>query len=207
MEQRTDEWFAARLGKVTASRVADVLATRKGQESTIRAKYKLQLVTERLTGRKVNSFVNAAMQDGIDREPMAKDIYSLVIDKPINEVGFIDHPSIEMAGASPDGTIGDNGIIEIKCPVETTHTQYLLDKKFPIKYKPQVQFQLACMPYREYCDFVSYNPNFEPEQRLMFVRVERDKDYIEEIEAKIKEFLGEVEDMINQIKGERNGRS
>jgi len=200
MEQRTDEWFAARLGKVTASRVADVLATRKGMESTIRAKYKLQLATERLTGQKANNFINQAMQDGIDREPIAKDIYSHVIEKDILDVGFIDHPTIQMAGASPDGLIDDDSILEVKCPIETTHTQYLLDKKFPVKYKPQVQFQLAATG-RDYCHFVSYNPNFEPKLQLMIVKEYRDDKYIAEIEAKIKEFLDEVQGMINQLQG------
>jgi len=200
MEQRTDEWFAARLGKVTASRVADVLATRKGMESTVRAKYKLQLATERLTGQKANNFINQAMQDGIDREPIAKDIYSHVIEKDILDVGFIDHPTIQMAGASPDGLIDDDSILEVKCPIETTHTQYLLDKKFPVKYKPQVQFQLAATG-RDYCHFVSYNPNFEPKLQLMIVKEYRDDKYIAEIEAKIKEFLDEVQGMINQLQG------
>ena len=199
MEQRTEEWFAARLGKVTASRVADVIATRKGQESTARAKYKLQLATERLTNKKVDTFFNQAMQDGIDREPMAREIYEHLIEKKVEEVGFIDHPTINMAGASPDGLVGDDGIIEIKCPIETTHTTNLLERRLPLKYKPQVQFQLATTG-RQWCDFISYNPNFEPRLQLIVVRVERDDEYIEMLEVKIKEFLGEVEDIIKQLK-------
>ena len=106
-----------------------------------------------------------------------------------------------MAGASPDGLIDDDSILEVKCPIETTHTQYLLDKKFPVKYKPQVQFQLAATG-REYCHFISYNPNFEPKLQLMIVKEYRDDKYIAEIEAKIKEFLDEVQDMINQLQGD-----
>lgn len=199
MEQRSEEWFAARLGKVTASRVADVIATRKGQESTARAKYRLQLATERLTNKKVDAFFNQAMQDGIDREPMAREIYEHLVETQVEEVGFIDHPNIAMAGASPDGLVNDDGIIEIKCPIETTHTTNLLEKRLPLKYKPQVQFQLATTG-RQWCDFISYNPNFEPRLQLIVIRVERDDEYIEMLEVKIKEFLGEVEDMIKTLK-------
>lgn len=199
MEQLSQEWFEARLGKVTASRVSDVLATRKGQESAVRAKYKIQLATERMTNKKTDTYMNQAMQDGVEREPMAREIYEKFKDVTVNEIGFVQHPAIEMAGASPDGLVGDEGIIEIKCPIETTHTTNLLEKKLPAKYKPQVQFQLASTG-RKWCDFISYNPNFEPRLQLMIVRVERDDEYIEMLEVKIKEFLGEVEDMIKKLK-------
>lgn len=199
MEQLSPEWFAARLGKVTASRVADVLATRKGQESTVRAKYKMQLVTERLTNMKTDTYMNQAMQDGIDREPTAREIYEHLKNIKVIESGFVNHHTIEMAGASPDGLVGDDGIIEIKCPIETTHTTNLLEKKLPSKYKPQVQFQLACTK-RQWCDFISYNPNFEPRLQLSVVRVERDDEYIETIEFEILKFLAEVELLINELK-------
>lgn len=199
MEQLSPEWFAARLGKVTASRVADVLATRKGQESTVRAKYKMQLVTERLTNMKTDTYMNQAMQDGIDREPTAREIYEHLKNVKVIETGFVNHHTIEMAGASPDGLVGDDGIIEIKCPIETTHTTNLLEKKLPSKYKPQVQFQLASTK-RRWCDFISFNPNFEPRLQLSVVRVERDDEYIEKIEFEILKFLAEVELLINELK-------
>jgi len=199
MEQLSQEWFEARLGKVTASRVSDVLATRKGQESTVRAKYKLQLATERLTNKKTDTYMNQAMQDGIEREPMAREIYEKLKDVTVEEVGFVQHPAIERAGASPDGLVGDDGIIEIKCPIETTHTTNLLERKLPSKYKPQVQFQLSATG-RKWCDFISYNPNFEPRLQLMVVRVERDDEYIEMLKFEILKFLAEVELMINQLK-------
>ena len=200
MEQLSQEWFEARLGKVTASRVSDVLATRKGQESTVRAKYKLQLATERLTNKKTDTYMNQAMQDGIEREPMAREIYEKLKDVTVEEVGFVQHPAIERAGASPDGLVGDDGIIEIKCPIETTHTTNLLERKLPSKYKPQVQFQLSSTG-RKWCDFISYNPNFEPRLQLMVVRVERDDEYIEMLKFEILKFLAEVELMINQLQG------
>lgn len=199
MEQLSQEWFAARLGKVTASRVADILATRKGQESTVRAKYKMQLVTERLTNIKTDTYMNQAMQDGIDREPTAREIYEHLTNVKVEQTGFVNHHKIEMAGASPDGLVGDDGIIEIKCPIETTHTTNLLERKLPSKYKAQVQFQLACTQ-RQWCDFISYNPNFEPRLQLIHIRVERDNEYIEHIEFEILKFLAEIELLINQLK-------
>jgi putative phage-type endonuclease len=198
MEQLSQEWFEARLGKVTASRVSDVLSTIKSGESATRRNYKLQLLTERLTKKKTESYMNQAMQDGIDREPIAREIYEHLKDVKVEETGFVQHPAIEMAGASPDGLVGDDGIIEIKCPIETTHTTNLLEKKLPSKYKPQVQFQLAATG-RDWCDFISYNPNFEPKHQLVVVRVERDNDYIEKIEFEILKFLAEIELLIKQL--------
>jgi len=199
MEQLSQEWFEARLGKVTASRVSDVLATIKSGEAASRKNYKLQLVTEKLTGKKIDTYMNQAMQDGIDREETAREIYSKIVDSQVYQDGFIQHPKIEMSGASPDGFVGKNGIIEIKCPIETTHTTNLLERKLPSKYKPQVQFQLACTE-REWCDFISYNPNFELRLQLMYVRIYRDDEYIKMLEFEITKFLEEVEEMINQLK-------
>ena len=139
------------------------------------------------------------MQDGIEREPMAREIYSKLTDVQVYEDGFVQHPRIEMSGASPDGFVGKNGIIEIKCPLETTHTTNLLEKKLPSKYKPQVMWQLACTE-REWCDFISYNPNFELRLQLIHVRVYRDDEYIKMLEFEILKFLAEVELMINQLK-------
>ena len=200
IEQLSQEWFEARLGKVTASRVSDVLATIKSGEAASRKNYKLQLVTERLTNKKTDSYTNQAMQDGIDREPMAREIYEKLKEVKVEEIGFVQHPEIKMAGASPDGLVGDDGIIEIKCPIETTHTTNLLERKLPSKYKPQVQFQLATTG-RKWCDFISYNPNFEPRLQLIVIRVERDDEYIEMLEFEITNFLNEVEEMINQLQG------
>ena len=200
MEQLSQEWFEARLGKVTASRVSDVLATIKSGEAASRKNYKLQLVTERLTNKKIDSYTNQAMQDGIDREPIAREIYEKLKEVKVQEVGFVQHHRIEHAGASPDGLVGDDGIIEIKCPIETTHTTNLLERKLPSKYKPQVQFQLSTTG-RKWCDFISYNPNFEPRLQLIVIRVERDDEYIEMLEFEILKFLAEVELMINQLQG------
>jgi len=197
MEQRSEEWFKARLGKVTASRVADILAKIKSGESASRRNYKIQLVSERLTGEKQETYINQAMQDGIDREFYARERYVQQFGE-VEEVGFIQHPTLE-AGASPDGIVGEDGIIEIKCPMGTTHTETLMSQDVPSKYMPQIQFQLLCTG-RKWCDFVSYNPMF-PEHLQVFVkRVEADADYQKELEVEVKQFLSEVDDVINRLK-------
>jgi putative phage-type endonuclease len=197
MEQRSEEWFQARLGLVTASRVADVLAKIKSGESASRRNYKIQLVSERLTGERQETYINQAMQDGIDREQFARDRYVQQFGE-VEEVGFVKHPTLE-AGASPDGMVGDDGIIEIKCPMGSTHTETLMTQDIPSKYVPQVQFQLL-VTGRKWCDFVSYNPMF-PEHLQVFVkRIEADPAYQQELEAEVKQFLKEVDDVINKLK-------
>ena len=199
MEQRTDEWFKARLGKVTASKISDVLAKIRTGEAAVRRNYKMQLATERLTGQKTDSYINQAMQDGIDREDTAREIFEIVRDIKVEQVGFIDHPTIKMAGASPDGLLPDNGVLEIKCPIETTHTTNLLERVLPSRYVSQVQWQMACTG-AEYANFVSYSPNFEPKLQLMYISVERDNDYIAMLEEEVTTFLTEVDDVINQLR-------
>jgi len=197
MEQRSEEWFQARLGKVTASRVADVLAKIKSGESASRRNYKIQLVSERLTGEKQETYINQAMQDGIDREAFARDRYVQQFGE-VEEVGFIKHPTLE-AGASPDGIVGEDGILEIKCPMGSTHTETLMTQDVPSRYVPQIQFQLL-VTGRKWCDFVSYNPMF-PEHLQVFVkRVEADPVYQKELESEVKQFLSEVDNVINKLK-------
>jgi putative phage-type endonuclease len=197
MEQRSEEWFQARLGKVTASRVADVLAKIKSGESASRRNYKIQLVSERLTGEKQETYVNQAMQDGIDREFYARERY-VQQHGEVEEVGFIQHPTLE-AGASPDGLVGDDGLIEIKCPLGTTHTETLMTQEVPSKYIPQIQFQLLCTG-RKWCDFISYNPMFPEHLQLFVKRVDADPVYQKELEVEVGKFLDEVNDVINKLK-------
>lgn len=197
MEQRSEEWFKARLGKVTASRVADVLAKIKSGESASRRNYKIQLVSERLTGEKQETYINQAMQDGIDREFYARERY-VQQHGEVEEVGFIQHPTLE-AGASPDGLVGDDGLIEIKCPLGTTHTETLMTQEVPSKYIPQIQFQLLCTG-RKWCDFISYNPMFPEHLQLFVKRVDADPVYQKELEVEVSKFLDEVNDVINKLK-------
>jgi putative phage-type endonuclease len=177
--------------------VADVLAKIKSGESASRRNYKIQLVSERLTGERQETYVNQAMQDGIDREQFARDRYVQQFGE-VEEVGFIQHPTLE-AGASPDGLVGTDGIIEIKCPMGSTHTETLMTQEVPSKYVPQIQFQLL-VTGRKWCDFVSYNPMF-PENLQVFVRrVFANKEYQKELEDEVKQFLNEVDDVINKLK-------
>ena len=167
MDQRTPEWFAARLGKVTASRVSDIIGKTQSGYSASRANYMALLVCERLTGAAAESYSNAAMQHGTDTEPMALSAYEAAKGVLVQAEGFVTHPSIEQSGASPDGLVGDSGLIEIKCPNTATHLDTLLSKKMPSKHRPQVQWQMACTG-RHWCDFVSYDPRL-PERLQMFV--------------------------------------
>ena len=205
IEQRTDEWFKQRLGKVTASRISDVIAKTKSGVSTSRQNYLVQLVSERITGKKGDSFVNQAMLDGIERESAARELYIRTRGVSVTEVGFFDHPVIKNSGASPDGAVNAEkegkyaGLIEIKCPIETTHTNTLMNKSVPSKYIPQMQWQLACTGAR-WVDFVSYNPNFPEELQLFVARVDRDDTYIAELEAEVIKFLEEVEQTILKLK-------
>jgi len=203
MEQGTEEWFTIRIGKVTASRVADVIAKTKTGYSATRDNYMAQLVCERLTGQKGDSFTNAAMQHGTDTEPLARAAYEALQDVLVDEVGFVPHPSIEMAGASPDGLVGEDGLIEIKCPNTATHIETLLSQSVPGKYNTQMQFQMACTG-RQWCDFVSFDNRLPEELQLFVTRVPRDEVFIRLIEAEIVQFLAELDDKINKLMKVKN---
>ena len=201
-----EAWLAQRIAKVTASRISDVIAKTKTGVSTSRQNYLIQIVTERLTGKKADSgFVSQAMLDGIERESAARELYMQTKGVSVTEVGFFDHPVIKNSGASPDGAVNAEeegkyaGLIEIKCPIETTHTNTLMSKSVPSKYIPQMQWQLACTGAK-WVDFVSYNPNFPVELQLFVARVDRDNDYIAELEAEVIKFLDEVDATILKLK-------
>ena len=197
MEQRTDDWFAARLGKVTASRVADVIAKTKTGYGAGRANYMADLVVERLTGQKASSFTNAAMEWGTEQEPNAKAAYAAKTGILVEDVGFIDHPTVAMSGASPDG-LAEDGLVEIKCPNTATHLEYIFDGKPPQKYVTQMQWQMACAG-KPWCDFVSYDPRLPERLQLLVVRVPRDDDYIKMLEQEVTAFLQELDDKLNKL--------
>ena len=197
MEQRTDEWFAARIGKVTASRVADVIAKTKSGYGAGRANYLADLVVERLTGQKAQGFSNAAMEWGTQTEPQARAAYSAKTGILVEEVGFIDHPTVAMSGASPDG-FAEEGLIEVKCPNTATHLEYVLAELPPLKYFTQMQWQMACTG-RPWCDFVSFDPRLPERLQLLIVRVPRDDVYIAMLEAEVKKFLAELDDNLNKL--------
>lgn len=198
MEQGSTEWFAARCGKVTASRVADVLAKTKTGPSASRANYAAQLICERLTGCVEPTFVNDAMRWGVEREPEARDAYRFAHDAEIEEVAFVDHPAIAMSGASPDGLVGDFGLVEIKCPNTATHLDTLLSGRPAGKYVTQMQWQMACTG-RQWCDFVSYDPRLPEHLRLFVTRIDRDDEAIAAMEAEVRAFLAEIDERIAQL--------
>lgn len=197
MEQRTDDWFQARLGKVTASRVADVVAKTKSGYSASRDNYMADLIVERLTGQKASSFSNAAMEWGTEQEPNARAAYSARTGELVEEVGFIDHPTIALSGASPDGLVGE-GIVEFKCPNTATHLEYLLAGKPPEKYVTQMQWQMACTG-RPWCDFVSYDPRLPEHLQMLTLRVPRNEVRIIELEDEVRKFLAELDDKVKKL--------
>jgi len=199
MEQQTNEWFTARLGKVTASRVADVIAKTKTGYSASRDNYMAQLICERLTGQKGESFTNAAMEHGTQTEPLARSAYENARNLLVKEVGFINHPRIEMSGASPDGLVADDGLVEIKCPNTATHIDTLLSGKVPTKYITQMQWQMLCCQ-RKWCDFVSFD-NRLPENLQLFVQeVEFDPEYCAMLEKEVSQFLAELDSKVAKLK-------
>jgi len=198
MEQRSSEWFAARCGKVTASRVADVVAKTRTGYAASRANYMAELVCERLTGKPTEGFTNAAMQWGTDQEPFARDAYSARTGELVTEVGFIAHPRIPMSGASPDGIVG-TGCVEIKCPQTAAHIEYLLSRDPPQKYFYQMQWQMACTG-SDWCDWVSYDPRMPPNLQLMIVRIPKDDDAVRMLETEVESFLVELDDKVTKLK-------
>ena len=196
--QGSDEWFALRLGKVTASRVADVIAKTKSGYSTSRENYCVELALERLTGARQESFSNAAMVWGTDNEPLARAAYEARTGAIVDEVGMISHPFIEMAGASPDGLVDAFGLVEIKCPQSATHAKTLLSKKPEGKYITQMLWQMACCDSR-WCDFVSFDPRFPAHLQLFVTRIEQDRETIEALEREVVVFLSEVDQMVEKL--------
>ena len=199
MEQRSPEWYAARLGKVTASRVADLMAKTKAGYSASRANYMAELICERLTGEAQEYFQNAAMQWGTDMEPQARDAYEFLRSVAVEETGFALHPRIVGFGASPDGLVGLDGLLEIKCPNTATHIETLLGEAVPSKYNAQMQAQMACTG-RAWCDFVSFDPRLPDDMQIWIKRVPRDGEFISQMETEIAVFLSELEQKLDGLR-------
>ena len=196
--QRSPEWHALRLGKVTASRIADVCARTKTGWGASRKNYMAELVAERLTGVRSEGFTNAAMQWGTDQEPEARTAYEFYRDATVAEIGFVAHPTIADTGASPDGLVGHDGLVEIKCPNTATHLETLLGSTLAEKYILQIQWQLACTG-RQWCDFASYDPRLPESMRLFVERVKRDDAAIAAIEKDVAEFLAELRLTVHRL--------
>ena len=193
--QGTSEWLSYRAGKVTSSGICDLMATTKsGDFSTSRARYMAQLIRDRFALRVDPSYVpsrgyvNAAMQWGTNTEPLARSAYSLLFDCDVVQVGFVDHPNVPESGCSPDGLVGDNGLVEFKCPETHNHIQILLTEDLDREYIVQVQWQMACTG-RLWCDLVSYDPRLEPRFQLFRKRIVRDDLVIKQYEDAVRIFL------------------
>jgi putative phage-type endonuclease len=199
MEQGSPEWFAARLGKVTASRIADVMARTKSGYAASRGSYMAELISERLSGTSYERFQNAAMQWGNDKEPEARVLYELLEDVSVAEVGFIEHPSLAMTGASPDGHIGEVGMVEIKCPMTHTHIETLIHNMVDTKYVYQMQWQMACTG-RQWCDFFSFDPRMPVSMRYFKKRFHRDAQQIADIEREVRTFLLDLDQKIATLR-------
>lgn len=198
-EQRTPEWFAERLGKITASRIADVVGkTKSGSYGAARKNYMAELLCQRLTGQQEEKFTSAAMQHGTDTEPAARAMYMLETGEDVTETGFIPHPSIAMSGASPDGLVGEDGLIEIKCPNTATHLEFLQSRKPKHEYLLQMQWQMACTG-RQWCDFVSYDDRLPEKMAYRCIRIPRDDKLIAELEEEAIKFLTELDKTVRQL--------
>ena len=196
--QGTDEWLQARCGSLGASSVADATAKTKSGWGASRANVMARLLVERLTGSPQNTYTNAAMQWGTETEPQARAAYELIMDAEVLEVGLCMHPDIDGSHASPDGLVGDLGLLEIKCPQTATHIDTLLGKAIDGKYIKQMQWQMACTN-REWCDFVSFDPRLPPDLQFFCQRVERDNKLIAELEDQVCEFLKELESKLVRL--------
>lgn len=196
--QGTAAWLQERAGFATASRLADITAKIKTGEAASRANYRAELVAQRLTGQVQESFTNAAMTHGTECEPLARAAYEIKHGTIVNECGFIHHPTIGWSGASPDGLIDDDGLIEIKCPNTATHIDYLLKGVVPAKYQPQMLWQMACTG-RKWCDFASYDPRMPEALQLFVVRFHRDDERIKEAETEVIAFLAEVQQTVESL--------
>ena len=196
--QGSPEWFAERLGKVTASRIADVVARTKTGYGASRANYMAELLTERLTGQTAPAYENDAMRWGSEQESPARSTYAFLNDVTVELAGFVPHPLIADCGCSPDGYVGALGLIEIKAPNTATHIDTLLSDAIADKYVKQMQFQMACTG-RHWCDFVSFDPRLPPAMQLWVKRVERDPKMMSELEDEARAFLAELEDKLKAL--------
>jgi putative phage-type endonuclease len=196
--QRTPEWYSQRLGKATASRIAEIVARTKTGYSTSRQNYAAELIAERLTGVPAASYVSPAMQWGMDQEETAKLLYADRLGMVVDDAGFVDHPEIAWSGASPDGYVDTDGLVEVKCPLTATHLDTLLGASIPGSYIIQMNWQMACTG-RLWCDFVSYDPRLPPRMQLHVQRVQRDLSAILDLETEVTAFLADVAGRVDRL--------
>ena len=198
LTQGTEEWLRARLGRITASGMADVL--RKDPAAKTRVKYMAQLAEERITGMLANGITTHAMETSSAFEKHARRAYELYTDTQIDEYGFVIHPTMDFAGCSPDGVVGIEGGIEIKCCQSAVHLAWQKKGKVPTEHEPQMVWNMACCE-AVWWDFVSYDPLAPEDQRLFISRLHRDEKRIEFLEAAVRQFNEEVEEVIARMRG------
>jgi len=195
MEQGTEEWKLARLGKVTASRVS---AARAKKGTATRADYIADIITERLTGSPIESYTNAYMEWGTANEPLARAAYEIKTGIWVEQVAIVNHPTIPNFAASPDGLVWTDGLLEIKCPKTSTHLNWMMKGEPPSDHKHQMLAQLACTG-REWVDFVSFDPRLPEHLQLFVVRFQPERKDIEDLEKDVMTFLEEVDTMQRKL--------
>lgn len=195
MEQGSDEWAQARCGMVTASRCGDVVAMKKGVELAARRNYRSELTCEILTGVPYPQYISKEMQWGIDQEPFARAAYELQKDVLVETCGFILHPGVDRFGASPDGLVGEDGLIQIKCPNTSTHLAWMLSGSIPVEHMPQMLGEMSCTQ-RAWCDFVSYDPRLPEHLQLYVRRFVRDAKLIAVLEREVEHFNQELDELL-----------
>jgi putative phage-type endonuclease len=202
IEHGTPEWEKARLGKLTASRIYDALGTtKKGTWLAARRHYMVELIAERLTGMRADPYLSAPMLWGVETEPQAIKHYTNKRVVTVTKSGFVNHPLLTMSGASPDGFVGDDGLIEVKCPETATHVATLVEKEIPEKYLLQMHWQMACCPPRKWCDYLSFDPRMPPKFRAAVIRVPRDQKKITGLTIMVEDFLDEIDAIIMALEG------
>ena len=207
MQQGSEEWKQARCGRVTASRVHDIVAvTRSGGFTSGRKNYMADLVIERLTGRPAPSYQSAAMLRGIETEPEARFAYALAKGVEVEEVGFVPHPTIDMAGCSPDGLVDRDGLCEFKCPDTSQMIEVLLGAAPNLNYVSQCHFQMACTG-RQWCDLVTYDNRLppgktpdDPGMQLHIIRIHRDDKIIAKLDIEVEQFLIDLDATVDLLR-------
>lgn len=208
LQSGNPEWHKRRLGKVTASRVFSIVDTdRSGKPKAAYDNLMHDLALETITQEPTPVFVNSFMADGTRQEPIARVTYELLHDLDVEEIQFVDHPTIKLAGASPDGLIAPDGLIEIKSPQVKTHTEYMLKDLLPPEYNTQIHWQFACMPERTWCDFVSFCDRMPPELRMHVKRVNRDDAYVKRLEGAVREFIEKLEELTERLRSKIDSRA
>jgi putative phage-type endonuclease len=208
IEQGSDEWFLMKLGKISGSRISDLLTEgRGGKESLTKKKYRNELIRERLTGKRIPNFKTALMHRGIELEPLARSAYEHKFQMMVDQIAFIDHPTIAMAGCSPDGLINDDGLLEIKCPSPENHIDNLLNNGIQLdQYYDQVQWQL-CVCQRSWCHLISFDPEMPEHLQIYCKLITLDDEWKQRAESAVIAFNAEIETILTQLKEIQNGNN